>query len=381
MRRTVRLRAATPMGRLAIAASACGGAGAPTAGHQSHRTSSAVRRPRHRRPPGPMTYGTDGGRRLPVAQPARSSEHAAAGNSPRLSGPARWRRVDVLPSGKRVQVDHLSLRERMPFVRQSARGPAGGADALADDRALASSRRPGDGARAARPAPVQELERIITRGRGVCQPREGRAARSSRAVTCPYPRARAGTGTSHLFFIGFAARGAALRGRHPIASVPPRAAAEPPGDDVSSRLPAGRRHGPAHRGWRELPQGRRPAGHRLRRASPRPAGRAYRDGRVRAQYRADLLGQGEHRRRPAAIASGAKAGQRVRGPGCHRRRHRTRCRPFPRGRSSAGVRPGPPVLPRVSGLHPPGPRAIRPLRPPPAPARLCRTARQRHDRS
>ena len=264
MRRTVRLRAATPMGRLAIAASACGGAGAPTAGHQSHRTSSAVRRPRHRRPPGPMTYGTDGGRRLPVAQPARSSEHAAAGNSQRLSGPARWRRVDVLPSGKRVQVDHLSLRERMPFVRQSARGPAGGADALADDRALASSRRPGDGARAARPAPVQELERVITRGRGVCQPREGRAARSSRAVTCPYPRARAGTGTSHLFFIGFAARGAALRGRHPIASVPPRAAAEPPGDDVSSRLPAGRRHGPAHRGWRELPQGRRPAGHRLR---------------------------------------------------------------------------------------------------------------------
>lgn len=265
-------------GRLPIAASACGAAGAPTAGHQSHRTSSAIRRPRHGRPPGPMTYRTDGGRRLPVAQPARSSEHAAAGNSPRLSGPAPWRRVDVLLSGKRVQVDHLSLGEWMPFVRQSARGTAGGAHALADDRALASSRRPGDGARAARPAPVQELERVITRRRGVCQPREGRTARSSRAVTCPYPRARAGTGTSHLFFIGFAARGAALRGRHPIASVPARAAAEPPGDDVSSRLPAGRRHGPAHRGRRELPQGRRPAGHRVRRASPRPAGRAYRDG-------------------------------------------------------------------------------------------------------
>ena len=103
----------------------------------------------------------------------RSCEHAAAGNCPLLSGPVPWRRVDVLPSGKRVQVDHLSLGERMPFVRQSARGTTGGAHALADDRALAISRRPGDGARAARPAPVQELERVITRGRGVCQPCEG----------------------------------------------------------------------------------------------------------------------------------------------------------------------------------------------------------------
>ena len=354
MRRTVRLRAATPMGRLAIAASACGGAGAPTAGHQSHRTSSAVRRPRHRRPPGPMTYGTDGGRRLPVAQPARSSEHAAAGNSPRLSGPARWRRVDVLPSGKRVQVDHLSLRERMPFVRQSARGPAGGADALADDRALASSRRPGDGARAARPAPVQELERIITRGRGVCQPREGRAARSSRAVTCPYPRARAGTGTSHLFFIGFAARGAALRGRHPIASVPPRAAAEPPGDDVSSRLPAGRRHGPAHRGWRELPQGRRPAGHRLREQALAQRAGPIAMGGSGPSTAPTCWGRANTAAGRLRSPRGAKAGQRVigDGPGCHRRLHRTRCRPLPRGaefrrcpawpaRPARGVRPAP----------------------------------------
>ena len=268
----------------------------------------------------------------------------------------------------------------MPFVRQSARGTAGGADALADDRALASSRRPGDGARAARPAPVQELERVITRGRGVCQPREGRAARSSRAVTCPYPRARAGTGTSHLFFIGFAGRGAALRaGTRLRRSRPgPRRSRRATTSAAASR-PAGGM-GPRTEGGVSFLR----AGAQLVTASGEQAF-AQRAGPIA------MAGQGPVPHRPAGAGrTPPSAGcdrlrgegrPASRGPGCHRRRHRTRCRPFPRGRSSAGVRPGPPVLPRVSGLHPPGPRATRPLRPPPVPARLCRTARQRHDRS
>jgi hypothetical protein len=176
----------------------------------------------------------------------------------RAGGVAARRR---LASGKPVQVDHLPSGSRCHSRRARGARLAGGrrmhllTTALwppADVRAMAHEpASPGAGTRTGH------------------HPR-ARSASPAKARQDPLEPSRAcilvlgaGTGTCQLFFIGFGGRGAAPRGRHLIASVPSRAAAEPPGDHVSSRLPAGRRHRPALRGRRELPQGRRPAGHRV----------------------------------------------------------------------------------------------------------------------
>jgi hypothetical protein len=66
----------------------------------------------------------------------------------------------------------------MPFVRQSARGTAGGTHALADDRALASSRRPVDGARAARACRRHRCSRPRRRGTGPFRSEHARRERS-----------------------------------------------------------------------------------------------------------------------------------------------------------------------------------------------------------
>ena len=331
-----------------------------------------------------MTYGADGGRRQPAAQPASILRACCRGELPAPE------RAGAVAAGRRpAQREARSGRSPLPRGADAIRA-AERPGAMLAGGAARTCRRPRSGHqptsgrwRTSRSASPGARTRTGHHPRAGCLPAlRRRAARSSGAVTCPYPllgpvleRACCSSPDSPA---GAQPSGAGTRLRRSRPG--PRRSRRAATSAAASRVAGGM--GARTEGGVSFLRGRRPAGHRAGEQAL-----AQRTGlsrwRVRAPYRADLLGQGEHCRRPAAIASGGEGGQRVIGGGARLSSPATPdpVPAFPPGPEFRRCPAWPPVLPGCQACTSRGPRAARPLRPPPAPAGLCRTARQRHDRS